>query len=1082
MKPGDIMANLRERLDSSLASGSNEPAPPWPPSRVPDHELLRCIGRGNYGEVWLARSVTGQWRAVKVVWRRHFSHERPYEREFQGIVRYEPISRSHPGVVPVLHVGRDDAAGFFFYVMELADGEEMQIEKCKIQNDPMATSQQSVLNFELFILNYRPRTLRSDLKRRRRLSVGDTLHLGVQLARALGHLHEHELVHRDVKPSNVIYIQGRPRLADIGLVAGIDEARSFVGTEGFIAPEGPGTPQADLFALGKLLYEAATGRDRCDFPSLPEDLSEWPQHEAVLELNEVLARACSPNPRLRHASATELAADLSLLLAGRSIRHAYSIERRLRWIYHTVVAALVLALVAVGGMWFQRTRRADAEQRAAHELVLRQRAERAEAEKSAALRQALLEQARALVQSHTADRRSAALAVLRQAAAIAPGADLRTVGAAALAAPELREVHSWSTSDTDPFGPVLNPALDTYVRGDGRGVLMFHCVSDNSLVHTLTNGTSRVENVLFSPDGRWLVTADKETRLRLWSLEAGTNRVLAPSSTWILDFSCDSRLLYRFRSRGNLVREELATGERVEFPSGVESVQGMALHPRLPVAIVSQTRTSSLSVVSLENGGVIERVSHPRLVMSLAWNSTGNQLAAGCHDGSVWIWDWPLKSVPRHILRYHKRDVTGLSLHPDARWLVSHSWDGQSCLWDLENGQLSAVLRGKAWSFSADGKRLRFTQPGRGAVMEFDESFQPRQLHAHHAASAPAYLAFSPDGRWLVTGGEDGGWVWDLTNWKSAFRLTSDICGGVGFAENASQVIFAGPKRWQAWTLPSAESSAVNPTDPAAFNGQTTRVDHSTSDSSRNSENKVSITNETGRARLQRIELPWGKVATLLWAGVVEPRSGRWASFEEPPHGRGTVLRTGVVGSDRVKETRYPTKSGGNASISPDGRWAARGNWLDNDVWVLDLVGDVPPHCIPHRGNTATAFSSDSSEVLVCGEVDFRFVTVGTWRERLVIQREVPDSKPGRAAYAHNDSLVALLTSRSRIRLLRPEQGREYLTLSTHEGRHIEAFAFSPDDRFLVAAAPDHHLIIWDLEALRLRLSELGLNDELVSQ
>src|SRR6185503_97203 len=63
---------------------------------------------------------TGALRAVKVVWRSHFASERPYEREFHGIVQFEPISRSHPGVVNVLHVGRDDA-GCFFYVMELAD-------------------------------------------------------------------------------------------------------------------------------------------------------------------------------------------------------------------------------------------------------------------------------------------------------------------------------------------------------------------------------------------------------------------------------------------------------------------------------------------------------------------------------------------------------------------------------------------------------------------------------------------------------------------------------------------------------------------------------------------------------------------------------------------------------------------------------------------------------------------------------------------------------------------------------------------------------------------------------------------------
>src|SRR6266540_4902929 len=100
---------------------SNTPIASVTPPHVPDHELLRCIGGGSYGEVWLARSVIGTWRAVKVVHRRTFEDERPFEREFQGIQKFEPISRSHEGLVDVLQVGQNAAAGCFYYAMELAD-------------------------------------------------------------------------------------------------------------------------------------------------------------------------------------------------------------------------------------------------------------------------------------------------------------------------------------------------------------------------------------------------------------------------------------------------------------------------------------------------------------------------------------------------------------------------------------------------------------------------------------------------------------------------------------------------------------------------------------------------------------------------------------------------------------------------------------------------------------------------------------------------------------------------------------------------------------------------------------------------
>ena len=88
---------------------------------IADYDLLRSIGRGSYGEVWLARTKTGSYRAVKVVYRASFDGDKPYEREFTGIKTFEPISRSHPSQMDILHVGRNDAAGYFYYVMELAD-------------------------------------------------------------------------------------------------------------------------------------------------------------------------------------------------------------------------------------------------------------------------------------------------------------------------------------------------------------------------------------------------------------------------------------------------------------------------------------------------------------------------------------------------------------------------------------------------------------------------------------------------------------------------------------------------------------------------------------------------------------------------------------------------------------------------------------------------------------------------------------------------------------------------------------------------------------------------------------------------
>src|SRR5438477_11136135 len=148
-------APIIQLLSPNRSPGQTEAIPAHPP-RIPDHELLRCIGRGAYGEVWLARSVLGEYRAVKVVYRKNFEHERPYEREFEGIQKFEPISRTDESQVDVLHVGRDDQAGYFYYVMELAD------DAGNRKADDLA-AEKSMPPSAIDPLRYVPHTLKHDL-------------------------------------------------------------------------------------------------------------------------------------------------------------------------------------------------------------------------------------------------------------------------------------------------------------------------------------------------------------------------------------------------------------------------------------------------------------------------------------------------------------------------------------------------------------------------------------------------------------------------------------------------------------------------------------------------------------------------------------------------------------------------------------------------------------------------------------------------------------------------------------------------------------------------------------------------------
>ncbi len=273
------------------------------------------IGRGAYGEVWMARSVTGALRAVKVVWREDYDYPEAFEREFEAIKRFEPISRKHAGIVPILQVGRSDVEGFYYYIMELAD----DVEKGR----------------DIEPESYRPLTMAAKMRKAGRLSAQDCIQFGDTVAEGLNFLHQSGLIHRDVKPANLIFIDGVCRLADLGLVALLGQ-RSFVGTEGFVAPEGPGSAQSDIFSLGMVLYEAATGKDRLDFPDLPsasskEDLLLWQR------LNRVICRACA------HASAERYvnAHDMALALRGDRIPESRKWRRRGWWI-GTATAVLII--------------------------------------------------------------------------------------------------------------------------------------------------------------------------------------------------------------------------------------------------------------------------------------------------------------------------------------------------------------------------------------------------------------------------------------------------------------------------------------------------------------------------------------------------------------------------------------------------------------------------------------------------------------------------------------------------------------------------------------------------------------------
>ena len=251
---------------------------------IPDYQLLKLVGEGGYGQVWLAKDIFGNYRAVKVVRRNSFKDNRPFDREFEGVKLFEKVSHGHSGLVRILHAGMSPANDWFFYVMEPADdlyaGLEIKPER------------------------YQPKTLASLWNQRGgHLTPQECVVWGTEMCQALSYLHKCGLIHRDIKPPNIIFVGGHPKLADAGLVADAMHRKTIVGTEGYMAPEGVGSSQADIFSLGRLLGHLAFGPDAVP-PVGAEPGDEW------IDLRKVIAKASSLQAADRYDSAEQMGSAL----------------------------------------------------------------------------------------------------------------------------------------------------------------------------------------------------------------------------------------------------------------------------------------------------------------------------------------------------------------------------------------------------------------------------------------------------------------------------------------------------------------------------------------------------------------------------------------------------------------------------------------------------------------------------------------------------------------------------------------------------------------------------------------------------
>jgi len=343
----------KTRRDSSRNETDGGLEPASLPKKIGAFPILRRIGQGGMGTIYLARDAAGREVALKRLLPgvSEDSRER-FRREAEAIARLK-----HPGIVAIHDVGLDPETRLPFYTMDYVAGRDLSEVKGDLTREAL-------------------------------------LELLVKVARGLHYAHEQGILHRDVKPQNILVDEsGEPRLADFGLAR--DLARStltedgdLVGTPLFMAPEQLAGEseridhRSDIYALGVLLYEALTGSLPIEASSffelqdrvkrvVPEPPSA--RAEVPASLDRIVLKALEKEPEDRYLNAEAFALDLERHLRGESVeasaispwrRARRNAAQRLRspWLWVGVLVLVLLGLLTGGAIlqWGDAQREAEA--------------------------------------------------------------------------------------------------------------------------------------------------------------------------------------------------------------------------------------------------------------------------------------------------------------------------------------------------------------------------------------------------------------------------------------------------------------------------------------------------------------------------------------------------------------------------------------------------------------------------------------------------------------------------------------------------------------------------------------------------
>ncbi|MEM7232526.1 MAG: WD40 repeat domain-containing serine/threonine protein kinase, partial [Planctomycetota bacterium] len=631
-----ILANSRTDDRSPVGSES-------PQDRIGPFRLIRELGAGGQGIVYLAvdtrldRNV-----ALKLLPAVRGKALERLRREANLASRV-----NDPGVCPIYELGED--SGVPYLAMRYVEGESLA--------DLLATARKEhetspPLRFDgendLSSTQGSNSGSGSDVFGPGSPEVAAVLRFFSSLARSLHVAHETGLVHRDIKPGNVIRTpEGQAVILDFGLAreegleSSLTGSGDVVGTPAYLSPDQiQNAPEVldrrtDVWSLGVTLYECFTLRRPFDAPTRERLYREILESEptpirrhatsATRDLDVVLSTALAKNPARRYATAAALADDLDRVLRGEPVlaRPVPTIERALRWAFrHRAVAGLTLllfvVLIAALGVSLSFLKEARHQNGVAIEALK---------EKDSALRQAFIDQAWASRSSTTPGRRFTGLDALRSAAAIRGGRDARDETINSLSLADMRIERRETDFPENTRLVAFDAGHERYVRA-AKAEASLHLAKNDEKIRSIDFGLKSILSLYLSPDGSHsaaiATSSDGDSTVVVCENEQGVPAL--PSikvSHRAVDFSDDSQLFAAASQAGGIEVWELKNRRRVWTATATKDPYNLKISPNADRVAVSSRDYGLVDVLDLSSNSAPIRYKVGHSARTIAWGPSG---------------------------------------------------------------------------------------------------------------------------------------------------------------------------------------------------------------------------------------------------------------------------------------------------------------------------------------------------------------------------------------------------------------------------------------------------------------------------